>query len=77
MGEENHNLCCVFFPNSAKNPLYLQSIYTLSYFTIFQLLDYFANNYILLFTILLVTIMPGRHEPVLMRYNFSGKYPGA
>ena len=22
MGEENHNLCCLFFTNSAKSPLY-------------------------------------------------------
>ena len=22
MGEENHNLCCVFFTNSAKSPVY-------------------------------------------------------
>ena len=31
-GEENHDLWCVFFTNSAKTPLYLNSIYALSYF---------------------------------------------
>ena len=30
MGEENHDLCCVFFPNFAKTPPYTNSTYSAS-----------------------------------------------
>ena len=56
MWEENHNLCCVFFTNCAKSPLYYSILVTMAP---------------------LVVPPPGRLEPGLMRYIFSGKYPGA
>ena len=72
MGEENYDLCCVFFTNSAKSPRSPWSQVTKLLFTPFS--ETVAQ---------LVVRLPARHEVVgsnpgwSVIFFYSGKYPGA